>query len=402
MAETEPNDALNDELLSAELLSAYVDGELNGEQLAQVEQRLRTDSAAQQLVDELRSLSTTLQAMPRESVGENLSKSVLQRVERTKLPEKASATGGARRWGWAAMALAAALLLMFVQPEADRDEQPLAAVNQDMSENLPQQPELRAATETLAEAKEESAAEEAIAARSQPAEVEVVVDELDFSNRAESQASEPIREVHVVLVEGRAEFDKMLASHGLVRVAGVLTRPAESERSREKSGVARVLSDGVNEQVGETSQVDDDLVDRVLVEGNVEQVAKLLRSFQADNSHSESILLKANSDKDDSGEVFAFGALSSRNDSSRLSGVGDALESLEAGGSSPASTSAEEAELEEGKERGAGAKVKATGRIRVLFVLHPAPLPAKPGGPTKPAAPTKKARSDEKVGGKAG
>ena len=58
-------DNANDEF-DDELLSAYVDDELTAEERATVEERLRCDPEAARLVEELRVLSKSLQAMPRE------------------------------------------------------------------------------------------------------------------------------------------------------------------------------------------------------------------------------------------------------------------------------------------------------------------------------------------------
>ncbi|MGI9428999.1 MAG: anti-sigma factor family protein, partial [Bythopirellula sp.] len=106
-----------------ELLSAYVDGELTGEQLALVEQRLADDPSARQLVDELRALSHELQALPQQTLGDDLTATIMQRAERSMLlgaesqsTLRTSDEGASRRWVWAATAIAAALLLMFVTP----------------------------------------------------------------------------------------------------------------------------------------------------------------------------------------------------------------------------------------------------------------------------------------------
>ena len=123
MAETNPNDRLNDELLSA-----YVDGELDEAQLEQVEQRLRDDPTARRLVDELQALSATMQSVPKEAVGQDLREIVLKQAERTSQKTSSSTTSATRRWAWAAMALAAALLLMFIQPESEQAERQMAAV----------------------------------------------------------------------------------------------------------------------------------------------------------------------------------------------------------------------------------------------------------------------------------
>ena len=65
-----------------ELLSAYLDGELTAQEQAQVEQLLATSAAARQLLDELRTLSSTLQALPVHKPGVDLSQRVLRAAER--------------------------------------------------------------------------------------------------------------------------------------------------------------------------------------------------------------------------------------------------------------------------------------------------------------------------------
>src|SRR5262245_2005648 len=66
--------------LDDELLSAYLDGELTAAARAAVEGRLATDPAAQQLLHELRSVSQSVQALPTESLGRDLSDDILRRV----------------------------------------------------------------------------------------------------------------------------------------------------------------------------------------------------------------------------------------------------------------------------------------------------------------------------------
>ena len=48
-----------------ELISAYLDGELTSDEQQLVEEALRTDPQAQQLLDELQSLHDHLQSIPR-------------------------------------------------------------------------------------------------------------------------------------------------------------------------------------------------------------------------------------------------------------------------------------------------------------------------------------------------
>ena len=65
-----------------ELFSAYLDGELTADEQAQMEQLLNTSPAARQLMDELRSLSATLQSLPVVELNEDLSGRVLRAAER--------------------------------------------------------------------------------------------------------------------------------------------------------------------------------------------------------------------------------------------------------------------------------------------------------------------------------
>src|SRR6478672_11603930 len=141
-----------------ELLSAYLDGELAAEDRAKVEARLATDPAAQLLLHELRSVSQDVQSLPQEKLGRDMSESIVRRAleakPRTvaadtkpvaaKQPSPASGDplpkikifGSSRAWIWATLALAAGLLIMFVQngvdsanklPPLARRDQPLAA-----------------------------------------------------------------------------------------------------------------------------------------------------------------------------------------------------------------------------------------------------------------------------------
>ncbi len=70
-----------------ELFSAYLDGELTAAEQAEMERLLATSPAARQLLDELRALSNTLQALPQEKLGEDLSRQVLRVAERRMLTE---------------------------------------------------------------------------------------------------------------------------------------------------------------------------------------------------------------------------------------------------------------------------------------------------------------------------
>ncbi len=115
-----------------ELFSAYIDGELTAEEQADVEQILNDNPEARQLVDELRSLSSSLQSLPAYKLDEDLASRVLRQAEREMLAEPAAPlpkfhqvdvpgvkpTSWARRllrprnFAWSAVAIAVAVILM--------------------------------------------------------------------------------------------------------------------------------------------------------------------------------------------------------------------------------------------------------------------------------------------------
>ena len=117
-----------------ELLSAYLDGELNAAEGADVERLLAADASARQLLDDLRALSVTLQSLPQEKVGEDLSECVLRTAARRVLLEKRAGRNCSPRAGrralaeslfhrlfntrglvYAGIAVAFAVLIMFVE-----------------------------------------------------------------------------------------------------------------------------------------------------------------------------------------------------------------------------------------------------------------------------------------------
>jgi anti-sigma factor RsiW len=172
--------------LDDELLSAYLDGELSADERAAVEARLATDPAAPQLLHELRSVSQSVQALPTESLGRDLSEEILRRARQAKpelvvrgSPDPAQASdrrspgiseretfdpsagevgrpapsqspsadampkikifGSRRAWFWASLALAAGLLIMIVQSgdEPNKKLPPVASRNGRVVQNQP-------------------------------------------------------------------------------------------------------------------------------------------------------------------------------------------------------------------------------------------------------------------------
>jgi hypothetical protein len=114
-----------------ELLSAYLDDELTGEERARVEQQFSADPKSRQLLDELRTVSQAMQGLPPASLGSDLRESVLRRAERVMLvtdddraPEafQRMPFGRSKRaWFWAGTALAAGLMLMIFDWTENQD-----------------------------------------------------------------------------------------------------------------------------------------------------------------------------------------------------------------------------------------------------------------------------------------
>ena len=77
-----------------ELFSAYIDGELTAAEQVEVEQILHDNPEARQLVDELRSLSLSLQSLPAYKLDKDLAERVLVQAEREMLAQPASPLPG--------------------------------------------------------------------------------------------------------------------------------------------------------------------------------------------------------------------------------------------------------------------------------------------------------------------
>ncbi len=120
-----------------ELLSAYLDGEVSPEERARVEQWLAESSELRQMRDELLSIRTDLQALPRHQVGHDLAAVVMHRSSTASAPDPSSRSAPAadsttasdtslgsivvewwnrgsqgRRFLWPALAVAAALAIL--------------------------------------------------------------------------------------------------------------------------------------------------------------------------------------------------------------------------------------------------------------------------------------------------
>jgi len=84
-----------------ELLSAYLDGELAAEEQAEVERLLAESQEARQLLDQLRTLGSTLRSMPQHKLDEDLSRRVLELAERQSIAVEPQYVQPAGK-GWAA------------------------------------------------------------------------------------------------------------------------------------------------------------------------------------------------------------------------------------------------------------------------------------------------------------
>ena len=122
----------NNDDFDDELLSAYVDGELTAAERARVEERLRSDPAAAALVDELRSLSSEIQRLPREPLGRDLRSNILAEIDQARadlaahgpatLPELPIDRWAGIRRGlvWSALAIAATIVIAIFQPPQEK------------------------------------------------------------------------------------------------------------------------------------------------------------------------------------------------------------------------------------------------------------------------------------------
>jgi len=331
----------DDEFLSDEFLSAYVDGELTSEELAQVDQRLADDPQARQLVDELRALSQELQSLPRQAVGDDLQTTVMQRAERAMLlgteKEQASMSReprSSRRWMWPAMALAASLLLTVLLPNAQQEEKPLASAKPAPGEPPQLEPRLEA---VATEGKEEEVAvdEELLAHGGGGGGVggafadSASVDGVKVDRESEAGASSGFRaraamspdsatlteamskpaaddvqpdcQVILTLNDGAdsfEQFNQLLLSNGVVLVGA---NEQEEDSDSDESGVVDVDGVAVSSDLairrGKSKKLPEEQPTRqeevVLVEATTEQIENLLEAYNADTHNFASVRVLA-------------------------------------------------------------------------------------------------------------
>ena len=246
MTSSQSNDEFDDELLSA-----YVDGELTPAERAAVEARLGSDAGARKLVEELRELSGALRAMPRQRLPRDLRAGVLAETEAADDEHVGPVSIPIDRWegyrrgmAWSALAIAATLMLTFMQPEQDR-EGDLATAKRDEAEashsekrvqrGLAAAPEMRAAPKGDADAGArqadregksltELAAEPVDAPSAAQAAAEVKSNELARDTpAAEESPAEPASGVAIARRETSPSdetADKLLAAEATPKVFG--------------------------------------------------------------------------------------------------------------------------------------------------------------------------------------
>lgn len=134
--------------LADELLSAYLDDELSPAERAAVESRLANDPAAQQTLHQVRSVSQSIQRLPLENIGADVRGRILDRIQklepsaqpRTAADGQPSPAGDVlpkitifnsrRSWIWASLAVAAGLMIMFLDRGEEKNKQlPVIAKN---------------------------------------------------------------------------------------------------------------------------------------------------------------------------------------------------------------------------------------------------------------------------------
>jgi hypothetical protein len=329
-----------------ELLSALVDGELTAAERATVERRLRDDPQAQAMVDELRAVSQTLQSLPKQELGVDLREVVLRQAV-VRAEQVPASVGGARRWAWAALALAAAVMLAIYVPETVQDGQQVAQVPEDKPrDEIPSD----LASIGLLESDDAPGATLGSTLQQTPIEppyLQPTGDVIDEDHH-----------IHLTPVDqsiGAAQFDRLLAQHGIV-VRG----QANISDKREALRASEPL---VNER------------DLVLVEAPLEQIWQVVASCREEGSRWKLVPL-VDQGGADSGSPF-FNRQMPKADSPAEEGVAVDSDELQLG-DAPARGWAKHlgrslvgADESFSSESISSLDEKAP-TLRVLFVLHPA------------------------------
>ncbi len=317
----------HNEQFDDELLSAYVDGELTGEELAQVERRLADDPQSRQLVEELRALGQEIQSLPQETVGEDLRATIMQRAERAMLlgtgeqqatlPSETSFSG---RWKWAVMAVAATLLMSLYLPNTQQEEKPLASAKPVPKEDSAEVAELQleAVEEDVADFEEDQGlvgvgggvggggggvlidrASEAVASgvvreRAAMSAPVVASDVAADESLAEAKEVQPELQVVLTLNEGTSSFESF---NQLLLSNGIALQKDFGGPKAETSGIASHASKrALSKDLSKESEADDQPTAEekvMLVEGTPEQIENVLEACNADTRNLASVELQA-------------------------------------------------------------------------------------------------------------
>lgn len=247
-----------DHNLDDELLSAFIDGELDDAERAVVEARLENDPAARQLVAELRTLRGTLQSLPRETLTEDLRGAVMSQIGDQLVALPPVRLSPTRRLLWPALAIATALLLMFISEDQIGPVDEVAQVEEADVDRSGQMPRGRMAGERSAafEAAEPPQPRQGAA---RPATSPPLADESSALAATASPSrelvadgvqSEPVADeaelavVHLTLTDfpsGAEHFHRLLLANGVQLVEGQI--PPASAAATE-SPLADTLSAG--------------------------------------------------------------------------------------------------------------------------------------------------------------
>ncbi len=178
-----------------ELFSAYLDGELTAEEQAQVEQLLSESPDARQLLDELRALGSTLQALPQYTLGKDIHQRVLELAEgkmaadheTSKVadhPPDVAAGLSIRRFSssravfWFATAVAVAVIVMVFNPEVKNERLTTNREEPDI-DAAPVVPAINAAPEAAATESDDS-----LGLGTRPATMDIDSDSLEYESEA--------------------------------------------------------------------------------------------------------------------------------------------------------------------------------------------------------------------------
>jgi hypothetical protein len=329
-----------------ELLSALVDGELTAAERAAVEKRLRDDPQAQAMVDELRAGSQMLQSLPKQELGTDLREVVL-RQEVVRAEQDPASVGGARRWDWAALALAAALLLAVYVPETVQNEKRLAQVPEDIPRD-----EIPSDLASMGLLESGDAFGATFGSTLQPTLIErpylqPIGDVIDEDHH-----------VHLTPVDqsiGAAQFDRLLGRHGIV----VRGETDIGDKRKDRSANEPLISEP----------------ELVLVEAPLEQIRQVVASCGEEGSRWKLFQL-VDQGGADSGSLFSDRQMPEA-DSPAEEGVAVDLDELQLG-DAPARGWAKHLGQslvgadESFSSESASSHDKRAPTLRVLFVLHPA------------------------------